>query len=100
MLKEEDITCSTHSGDSPIKKFESPLIANYKSFKGLEFDIVILPDFHDSNYCQSYGDNGYCFTNKDFYVACTRAREKLFILAYEELPKIINTIPQEFYKIK
>ncbi len=100
LLQNENIESCYHIGDDPIKEFKSPLIANYKSFKGLEFDIVILPDFHESNYRESLNDSGYSFTNKDFYVACTRAKEKLFILAHEELPEIIKTIPKELYKIK
>jgi DNA helicase IV len=97
LLEDNNISACMHHKDKSFEEFISPLVTTYKSFKGLEFEIVILPGFHKSNYRDS---PSYTFTDKDIYVACTRAREKLFILGYEELPPKINEIPPDLYILK
>lgn len=57
-------------------------ITTFKSAKGLEFDTVIIPNFHKyKEICGSYNTN--C---EDFYVACTRARSNLYLISNYDLP--------------
>ena len=97
ILKQNKIDASMHHGDAPIETFKSPLVTTYKSFKGLEFDIVILPEFHESNSVFRKIDYNI---KKDFYVACTRAKEKLYIIGYDIQPYIFKNIPSELYIYK
>ena len=54
------------------------LCSTARSFKGLEADVVILCDFSGL---------GNLFTVSDFYVALTRARSHLVIVAHDRTAK-------------
>lgn len=65
-----------HDGDE-IGTIENIHLTTLKSSKGLEFDTVIIPDFHQ------YRDNIknlYVVSENDYYVALTRTRRNLFLL--------------------
>lgn len=51
-------------------------IATFKSAKGLEFDTVIIPNFHNIDSCGNFN-----LEWQDFYVACTRAKNNLYIIS-------------------
>jgi len=57
-------------------------ITTFKSSKGLEFDTVIIPDFHNYNYNIENMDT---VTKNDYYVAFTRAKTNLFLISSKEL---------------
>ena len=54
------------------------LVTTARSFKGLEADVVILCDFSGL---------GNLFTVSDLYVALTRARSHLIIVAHDRAAK-------------
>lgn len=59
-------------------------ITTFKSAKGLEFDTVIIPNFHKyKEICGNYNTNW-----EDFYVACTRARSNLYLISNYDLPNL------------
>lgn len=86
------------------RSLRTPFIITFDSCKGLEFDIVIMPMFEQSdwamkNYKKKYGTqdpdtyaNGeikYYASRNHYYVACTRARGQLYIL-YSTKPDILS----------
>lgn len=62
--------------------FENIHVTTFKSVKGLEFDTVIIPNFH------KYHDNIRnlnVVNEQDYYVAITRAKRNLFLLSNVEM---------------
>lgn len=58
-------------------------ITTFKSVKGLEFDTVIIPNFHN------YISTSLRVINwQDYYVACTRARSNLYLISNFNLPQL------------
>ncbi|WP_428400326.1 ATP-binding domain-containing protein [Niabella insulamsoli] len=51
---------------------ENILVTTYKSAKGLEFQVVIMPDMHTAM-------NSEEKTAEHYYIGCTRAKESLFL---------------------
>ena len=71
----------TRQGCGPILNIH---ITTFKSAKGLEFDTVIIPNFHKyKEICGSYNTDW-----EDFYVACTRARSNLYLISNYDLPDL------------
>ena len=95
LLRNNDIDCSIytqqHHGNLEIKNIH---ITTFKSAKGLEFDVVILPEFHLLN-------NTFRIVDwRDWYVGITRTKSNLFMIsnsAFNNLPhdgtqKIIDKV--------
>lgn len=79
--------------DVGIQEISNIHITTFKSAKGLEFDTVIIPNFHkafDDNYLGKYRINW-----KDYYVGITRARNNLFLISNNSISKIINDVELE-----
>lgn len=59
-------------------------ITTFKSAKGLEFDTVIIPNFHKyNNICGRFNIEW-----KDYYVAVTRARSNLYLISNYNMPQL------------
>jgi superfamily I DNA/RNA helicase len=62
------------------KEIKNIHLTIFKSSKGLEFDIVIIPNIEDINYWRNKPKNSTININ-DYYVGMTRAREELILLS-------------------
>ena len=63
-------------------------ITTFKSAKGLEFDTVIIPNFHKySSLCGSYNVEW-----NDYYVACTRAKSNLYMISNYPMPELNSVV--------
>lgn len=72
-------------GCPPLKNVH---ITTFKSAKGLEFDTVIIPDFH--NMSSIVGK--YNVDWQDFYVGCTRAKSNLFLFSNKNLSSLNGVV--------
>lgn len=78
------IDCSKHHSDSRVgDDMENVLVTTFKSAKGLEFQVVIMPDMETVR-------NQRYKTEEHYYIACTRAKETLFLITKGE------TLPSYF----
>lgn len=68
-------------GCSEIKNVH---ITTFKSSKGLEFDTVIIPNFHKMD--RIIGK--YNMDWQDYYVACTRAKSNLYLISNRRIPRL------------
>ena len=69
------------SGAEAIKNVH---ITTFKSAKGLEFDTVILPNFHKFNTILGQYNTDW----QDFYVAVTRAKSNLYLISNNSMPDL------------
>lgn len=82
-LLNTQITCSKyHNRMDAFESLERIHITTYKSAKGLEFDTVILPGFESYEW---FINNAKYFSEKDYYVALTRAKINLYLLCKNEI---------------
>ncbi len=73
------------SGCGSIKNVH---ITTFKSAKGLEFDTVIIPNFHKyREICGSFNTEW-----KDYYVGVTRARSNLYLISNYDIPQLNSVI--------
>jgi superfamily I DNA/RNA helicase len=63
--------------DDEIGLIENVHVTTYKSSKGLEFDTVIVPNFHKF---RDNINNLYVVTENDYYVVLTRSKRNLFLI--------------------
>jgi len=84
ILKNEKIDFSYYDyrekGNIRHKEIKNIHLTIFKSSKGLEFDIVIIPNIEDINYWRNKPKNSTININ-DYYVGMTRAREELILLS-------------------
>ncbi|MCX2430658.1 3'-5' exonuclease [Pedobacter sp. GR22-10] len=88
------------NGDDELvvkKKLCSPFITTFESCKGLEFDIVIMPFFENSEPAmRKLNREGRAYaTQNHYYVAVTRAKNEIFILCNEPPPSLPNVTEEE-----
>lgn len=85
LLNNNGIDCSMYTnsmdGCTEIKNVH---ITTFKSSKGLEFDVVIIPDFHLVNVPFRVVDW------RDFYVGVTRTKSNLFLLSRSDFPNLAH----------
>jgi len=89
-LKENYELSSYTSSDKDVpKNLKNIVITTFKSSKGMEFDIVIMPQFQ---FLQEKNLNEY-------YIGATRAKTALYILAIGKLPNIFKSIEKSTYSL-
>lgn len=82
-LREKNIDFSKYSNmNANFPGIKNIHLTTFKSSKGLEFDVVILPEFNSYNRIIS---GPYKVTSKDYYVALTRAKRNLFLISDTEM---------------
>lgn len=99
-LGEHGVECSYYYNNMPSidriqmeNNLQTPFITTLNSCKGLEFDIVILPFFEDSDYFLS---KGYTYLSH-YYVAATRSKRQLFLLC-ERPPAVVLNLNRDLYR--
>ena len=90
LLVNRGIPCSRylHDGEE-IDEIDNVHVTTFKSAKGIEFDTVILPDFH--KWQQNIRDL-HVVEENDYYVALTRAKRNLYMICKRDLPGINKAI--------
>lgn len=73
---EQTKKCSKYHNECSFKGLSGIHITTFKSAKGIEFDTVIIPVFHDFK----YWTDKYSTYAKQYYVAFTRTKTNLFLL--------------------
>jgi len=94
MLVENNLNCSYFENDTTeTVDIQNIHVCTFKSSKGLEFDTVIIPDFH---FFSDNIANLRIIKEEDYYVAFTRAKSNLFLISNQYLDFIdIETIDIE-----
>lgn len=73
------------------KKLKSIILTTFKSAKGVEFDIIIIINFHR-------------FAKKDikeYYVGVTRARSNVYMISYNNVPDfVLNNFDNNTYNVE
>jgi len=89
LIKEKYPDSSFYISDNEgLKDIRSIHVCTFKSAKGLEFDTVIIPDFH-----KAFEDlEQFHVTWKDYYVGITRAKNNLYLISDNDLPEIGNFV--------
>jgi DNA helicase IV len=62
-------------------------ITTFKSAKGLEFDTVIIPNFHKYQEVDNLPEH-FHLKWQDYYVAVTRARSNLYLISNYDMPQL------------
>jgi superfamily I DNA/RNA helicase len=93
-INEMGIRCSKHHNDHHVgSEMENVLVTTFKSAKGLEFQVVIMPNMETAM-------NETYKTEEHYYIACTRARENLFLLTKGgSLPNYFNGFDASSYQV-
>lgn len=83
---------SIYQRDQEAEKMQNFVVTTYKYIKGLEFQVVIMPSMQ-------YAMNKPAIeTPQHYYVACTRATQKLFLLySTPDKPHWLKSFRQETY---
>jgi len=88
-----DFECSKYHSDMSNEEkkdverdLKNILVTTFISAKGMEFDIVIMPEFDEVH------------SKKQIYVGCTRAKNRL-VLMYtgQSLPNMLSNFPKDSY---
>jgi len=65
------------------------VITTIKSAKGIEFDVVIMPNFQHAKSEKS----------EQYFVGATRAKSELHLICIQDTPSILNSFDENSYKI-
>jgi len=86
----KDYELSTYHSIQKVvpSELKNILITTFKSAKGVEFDIVIIPHIQGSR-----------VTNEEYYVGVTRAKYQVHFLAIGDMPEIIKDFNEDSYKL-
>ena len=80
------------SDQETIARIENVHVTTFKSSKGLEFDVVIIPYFESYRYFINKYD---VVEEKDYYVAFTRARTNLFLISESDMQIDASVLKRE-----
>lgn len=72
-------------------------ITTFKSVKGLEFDVVIIPDYESKD---NWIRNVEVVDESDYYVALTRAKNNLFLISDKDLEMDKKVLEREHFDLK
>ncbi|RLA08292.1 MAG: hypothetical protein DRQ51_03210 [Gammaproteobacteria bacterium] len=89
-IPDEHETTIYTSENNQINNLQNIIITTFKSAKGLEFDIVIMPHFQRLNEEHA----------KEYYVGATRAKSSLYLLAIKKLPEMLEKMDKNTYELK
>mgnify|MGYP001171560569 CR=1 FL=1 len=83
MLRNNGIDCTKYTNRmGGIEEIKNIHVTTFKSAKGLEFDVVIIPDFNLVNATFRVVDW------RDFYVGVTRTKSNLFLISRIDFPTL------------
>ncbi len=86
--KKYDVSSYYYPLDVP-DELHNIIVTTFKSAKGIEFDIVIMP------YFQSATEKN----NTEYFVGVTRAKTQVFMLCIGEIPEVLNDFDKDSYKL-
>lgn len=94
IIQDMGFNCSMHDSNKHIGDYiENILVTTYKSAKGLEFQVVIMPNMDSMKH-------RYFMTDEHYYISCTRARESLFLIINGvKLPNHFFHFNEDCYKL-
>jgi len=94
LILDMGINCSKHHNKMHIgNNIENVLVTTFKSAKGLEFQVVIMPTMETAK-------SAHYMTAEHYYIACTRAKENLFLITRgESLPSYFNEFDSDSYQL-
>lgn len=78
-----------HSQEVIPSQLNNIILTTFKSAKGVEFDIVIIPYFPD----------GTMDIAEEYYVGATRAKNQVHFLAIKDIPNIIADFDKDTYEL-
>jgi len=87
----KDYELSTYHSNQKVipSELKNIIITTFKSAKGVEFDIVIIPYFYD----------GAKNIKEEYYVGVTRAKNQVHFLAIQNIPTIMGNFDKNTYKL-
>lgn len=88
------LRCTKYYHRTPIgDNIENILVTTYKSAKGLEFQVVIMPDMHTAMSNENE-------TPEHYYIGCTRATENLYLtVTGQKLPDFFDRFDKNVYEV-
>lgn len=94
IIRSMGISCSKHHHDNHVgSNMENVLVTTFKSAKGLEFQVVIMPDMETAK-------NKHYKTEEHYYIACTRAQENLYLITKgESLPNYFDDFDSTSFQL-
>jgi len=93
-INELGIKCSKSYNNSHVGlEIENVLVTTFKSAKGLEFQVVIMPNMETAM-------DQHFQTREHYYIACTRAKENLFLIVQgDRLPHYFSAFDINSYRL-
>lgn len=87
----KDYELSTYHSIKKVvpSELKNIIVTTFKSAKGIEFDIVVIPYFESSSKASA----------EEYYVGATRAKNQLHILSIGSTPTIIKDFDTKTYKL-
>jgi len=93
-IRNMGFACTKHHADFHARgQIENILVTTLKSAKGIEFQVVILPEMENAM-------QGYQETAEHYYIGATRAKESLFLLIKgQALPSYLQNFDRSTYNL-